>query len=313
MIACGGGGVAGAPVGSGRVARRPLALWRFRGRVEPLIGPIGLRVSGEFRWGVGRPAAGFVPAPRGIETVAADPLETCQDLLGHRFHDLSLLARALTHSSLAPTRAQSNERMEFLGDAVLGLIVCHELFQRYENLMEGALTQIKSAVVSRQTCAQIADEIGLTELVRLGKGMPDSASGDLPTSVPAAVLEAVIGAVYLDGGLEAVRPFVLRCVEPHVAAALVNEHQENYKSLLQHHAQRRWSQTPEYELLDEKGPDHSKCFEIAVSIRGRQFPSAWGQSKKEAEQNAARRALQHLGLLDVSEPADGAEPADAES
>ncbi|MFB3893875.1 MAG: ribonuclease III [Phycisphaerae bacterium] len=228
-------------------------------------------------------------------------LQRCQELIDYAFSDIDLLTLALTHSSVAATRAQSNERLEFLGDAVLGLVVCQELYEREGDLTEGQMTKIKSAVVSRQTCADVVEALGITELLFMGKGI--SRSGSVPQSVSAAVLESIIGAVYLDGGLEAASGLILRLMRPHIEECLANEHQRNYKSLLQQHAQRTWGATPEYVLLDEKGPDHSKCFEIAVVIDGRTFPSAWGMSKKEAEQDAARLALEALDLL----PAEKAE------
>ena len=230
--------------------------------------------------------------------VCVDPtsLQKCQELIGYTFKDPAILHLALTHSSVAPTRLQSNERLEFLGDAVLGLVVCDELYQQCAESMEGDMTKIKSSVVSRQTCADIAESLGVCGLVWLGKGM--SKGGGPPQSIAAAVLESLIGAIYVDGGLEAARPFILQHVKPHIDEAIANEHQRNYKSVLQQHAQRHWNATPAYQLLDEKGPDHSKCFEIAVAIKGRNFPSGWGKSKKDAEQEAARRALVELGVLE---------------
>jgi ribonuclease-3 len=222
-------------------------------------------------------------------------LEQCQEIIGYRFRDPDLLALALTHSSVAPSRLQSNERLEFLGDAILALAVCHELYHGQADLLEGDMTKIKSAVVSRQTCAQVAEELDICQLIFLGKGM--SKPGELPQSVAAAVFEAIVGAIYLDGGIEPACDFVRKHMRPHIEEALANEHQHNYKSLLQQHAQRQWGITPDYQLLDEKGPDHSKCFEIAVTINGRQFPSAWGRNKKDAEQEAAKRALEEMGIL----------------
>ena len=195
-------------------------------------------------------------------------VEQCQELIGYQFTDSDILELALTHASLAPTRLESNERLEFLGDAILGFVVCHELYECQRELLEGDLTKIKSAVVSRQTCAEIVDETSVCQLLRLGKGMPEPA-----------------------------RQFILRHVQEHIDQALKDAHQRNYKSVLQQFAQRRWGSTPSYPLLDEKGPDHSKCFEVAVSVNGQLFPSAWGRSKKEAEQEAAREALAELGLL----------------
>ena len=237
-------------------------------------------------------------------------LESCQEIIGYTFKDPELLSLALTHASVAPNRVDSNERLEFLGDAVLGLVVCQDLYEQFGDLLEGEMTKIKSSVVSRRTCAIIAEERGISELLFLGKGMPGP--DRLPQSVAAAVLESIIGAVYLDGGMSAAQRFVLECVRPFIEEAIATEHQRNYKSMLQQHSQRRWGTTPDYQLLDEKGPDHSKCFEVAVSIGGRHFTSAWGMSKKDAEQEAARRALGELGLMDAEEPDDDAdlEPED---
>lgn len=227
--------------------------------------------------------------------VPQEALQGCQEAIGYSFEDLTLLVQALTHSSVATTRAESNERLEFLGDMVLGLAVCHDLYDHSEDLMEGDMTKVKSTVVSRQTCAEVARDLGVCEYLSLGKGM--SQRGEIPLSVAAAVFESIIGAIYLDGGLEPARDFVLKYIRPYIDEALANQHQRNYKSMLQQYAQRHWSTTPEYQLLDEKGPDHSKCFEVAVTVNGKHFPSAWGMNKKQAEQEAARRALAELGLL----------------
>lgn len=228
-------------------------------------------------------------------------IERCQEILGYTFEDSSLLEKALTHSSVAACRLDSNERMEFLGDAVLGLVICERLYCSQTSAMEGQLTQIKSVVVSRQTCATVADEIGLTDAMRLGRGFAQS---DMPPSLAAGVLESVIGAVYLDGGLEPARGFVLRAMEPHIDAVLANQYSLNYKSILQQYAQREWNCTPEYELLDEKGPDHAKAFEIGVFCNGRRYPSAWGANKKQAEQLAARAALLEMGAIDPEREED---------
>ncbi|MGB2821162.1 MAG: ribonuclease III [Phycisphaerae bacterium] len=241
-------------------------------------------------------------------------IDRCQEVIGYSFQSPELLALALTHASVAMTRVESNERLEFLGDAVLGLVACQELYERFGDLLEGQMTKIKSSVVSRRTCAEIAERSGIADLLFLGKGMPTSSG--LPQSVTSAVFEAIVGAIYLDGGLEAAQKFVLANIGPFIDEAFATEHQWNYKSLLQQHSQRHWNVTPEYRLLDEKGPDHSKCFEVAVSIGERHFRSAWGMNKKEAEQEAARRALGELGLM-RDEPRDdgaarGPQPAPAE-
>ncbi len=227
-------------------------------------------------------------------------VEGCQELLQHQFADRELLRLALTHASIAPTRLQSNERLEFLGDAVLGLVICEELYANHPDLLEGEMTKIKSTVVSRRTCAEVSREIGLVGKMLLGKGIdPD----DLPQSVEAALMESIIGALYVDGGLDPARRFILEHFRDALDDAIGDRHRRNYKSILQQHVQKKLATTPTYHLLDEKGPDHSKAFEISVSFSGRHFPSAWGVNKKEAEQRAARAALEELGLVDAEEEA----------
>lgn len=229
-------------------------------------------------------------------------LEACQERIGYRFKDPALLAAAMTHSSSADTRQESNERLEFLGDAVLGLVVCHALYDRLPEAMEGELTKIKSAVVSRRACARVADALRLTETLRCGQGIENGEQ--MPPSLAACALEALIAAVYLDGGFEVARDFILRHLAGEIERAAESEHQFNFKSQLQQYAQRDLNATPSYAVLDEQGPDHSKCFEISVSIGHRHFPSAWGPSKKEAEQKAARLALVALGQLREDVPQD---------
>ena len=221
-------------------------------------------------------------------------IERIEQVLGHRFTDHDLLNRALTHASLVDSRLQSNERLEFLGDAVLGVVVCSHLYDEYDELLEGEMTKIKSTVVSRRVCAEIASALGLDELLRLGKGMSRHAA--LPGSVLAAVFESLVGALYLDGGLEVARRFILRTMRPRIEEAARSGHQHIFKSVLQQTAQQILGQTPQYVVLDEKGPDHAKCFEITVEIGARRFGSCWGPSKKQAEQDAALQALKELGF-----------------
>lgn len=212
---------------------------------------------------------------------------------GYKFRDPQLLTTAMTHSSIAGSRLRSNERLEFLGDAILGMVVCDELYRRFPSWLEGELTKVKSVVVSRKICAEIADKTGLTGLLILGNGI--AADESLPVSLRAAVFEAVIGAIHLDGGYGSAQKFILDVVDSHIEHCISAENREDFKSLLQQQSQRLVSATPRYEALDEQGPDHSKCFEVCVVIGNRRFPSAWGSSKKEAEQEAAKRALQALG------------------
>jgi ribonuclease III len=228
--------------------------------------------------------------------------------IGHTFRDPRLLEIALTHSSHGSgdngngtgsggsTRTNNNERMEFLGDSVLGLVVCHLLFERFPRMREGDMTKIKSHAVSRETCASIAEQLGLPQLLILGKGMQGKSA--LPCSLVAAALESVIGAVYLDAGFDCASRFVRPLVEPVVMQAAKSGHQHNFKSVLQQHAQQAWGATPIYRILDEQGPDHAKCFKIGVEIAGRKFESCWGATKKKAEQDAALIALRELSLVE---------------
>lgn len=236
--------------------------------------------------------------------VPEESLARAEAALGHSFADRGLLVRALIHASVAEDRTQSNERMEFLGDSVLGTIVAERVFHRYPKLLEGEMTKIKSTVVSRQTCAAIARSLGLDELLVLGKGMQVAGTaGSMPHSLAAAVLESVLAAIYLDAGYAATERFIGPLIDPYIQRAAVSGHQENFKSVLQQHSQQHDMETPVYRVLDEKGPDHAKCFKVAVEIGGRRFDASWGQSKKQAEQSAALLALTELGL--VEQTADG--------
>jgi len=234
-------------------------------------------------------------------------IEALERLIGRSFNDHGLLERSMRHASIADTRAESNERLEFLGDAVLGMVVCEHLYQTYPEMLEGDMTKIKSVAVSRKICAKIARLIGLDDHLLLGKGM--LGAQPLPSSLSAAVLESVIGAIYLDAGgpsegLEAVRTFLMPHIETIVTKAEESGHQQNFKSVLQQYAQDEFEATPTYVLLDEKGPDHAKCFEVCVQIGVNRYPSSWGQSKKQAEQTAALNALEELGLIVITEDGD---------
>lgn len=219
-------------------------------------------------------------------------LAQCQRVLGYQFKTPSLLHAALTHASSADHRLASNERLEFLGDAILGAVVCDMLYRQYPNCLEGVLTRIKSVVVSRRTCAKLSKRIGLDAFLILGKGM--GAPELTPDSVLAAVFESLIGAIYLDGGFDSVAAFLEPHVRPEIDEAADDQGDQNFKSGLQQAAQRRFGETPTYLLLDEKGPDHSKCFKVAAQIGDRRFPAAWGPNKKDAEQRAACNAICQL-------------------
>ena len=231
-----------------------------------------------------------------------DKLERCEEVLGYRFTDRELLRTCLTHSSVARTRLASNERLEFLGDAILGLVICELLFRQFPEEPEGELTRMKSALVSRHTCAAVSERLGLEEFLYLGKGL--ATHRRLPSSILAAALESLVAGVYLDGGLEAARRFITSFIEPEVEQVGDLEQGRNFKSLLQQMAQKSFGETPVYRVLDEKGPDHSKCFKIAAVIGSQAYPAAWGASKKSAEQRAACNALFDIKGYDLRYPAD---------
>lgn len=216
-------------------------------------------------------------------------LEHCQAILDYRFKDLQLLRSALTHASGADHRLGSNERLEFLGDAILGAIVCERLYLKFPDYLEGELTRIKSVVVSRRTCAKISQRLGFEEFLILGKGM--GSQDQTPSSILADVFESLVGAIYLDSGMEAAKRFIVTHIEAEIDETVDGQIGNNYKSNLQHVAQRQFGETPTYLLLDEKGPDHSKCFMIAAQIQGHRYSPAWGRNKKDAEQRAAMNAL----------------------
>jgi ribonuclease-3 len=229
-------------------------------------------------------------------------LEECQTAIGYRFQRIELLRAALTHTSGADTRADSNERMEFLGDSVLGLVCCEQLYRRFPDYQEGDLTKIKSAVVSRRTCARMSRVLNLGEYLFLGKGMNYHAV--LPANLLADVYESLVGAIYLDGGLEPAKEFILKYLNPEIDEVAEAAHAGNYKSLLQQVAQKEFNATPAYHLLDEKGPDHSKCFKLSAVLGRYHYPAAWGRTKKEAEQKAAMNALAMINGEPVPFPSD---------
>lgn len=227
-------------------------------------------------------------------TDLSEPIDTrlddCEAILDYRFRDRELLRRALTHSSIALTRLDSNERMEFLGDAVLGFAVCELLFQRFPEYPEGELTRIKSSLVSRSTCAKICRQKKIDRCLYLGKGLT-TGGAKIPPSIISASLEAVIAALYLDGGYDVAQRFIEEALSEEMTRLADEAAEDNYKSMLQQIAQRDFQQTPVYELLDEKGPDHFKCFKISAKIGEQLYHAAWGNTKKQAEQRAARNAL----------------------
>ena len=221
-----------------------------------------------------------------------DSLSQCESRIGYSFRDKEILRCALTHASGAENRLRSNERLEFLGDAILGAVVCEMLYHKFPDMLEGDLTQIKSAVVSRQTCARISKALELEDCIIVGRGIASSAG--IPSSLLSNVFESLVAAIFLDGGVDAVGDFIARNIDSEIERSASGRGENDYKSLLQQKVQRDLGITPTYKVIEEKGPDHNKHFLVAAQIDAEQFEPSWGRNKKEAEQGAASNALSAL-------------------
>jgi ribonuclease-3 len=255
-----------------------------------------------------------------IEAHVEADLAELEAALRHRFAHPEFLVRALTHRSLANERAAheqgiesgrateaesgDNERLEFLGDAVLGLAVGEALFLLHQEWQEGELTRVRAQLVSRQHMAEVAENISLGSYLRLSHG-EDKSGLRRKTTVISNTMEAVLGALFLDGGLEPVRAFVRRSVMGEAAEELARELRSgealgNYKSALQEHLQATRAGTPVYRVKSESGPDHRKRFLVEVRLKpaegepGKPLARGMGSTKKNAEQDAARRAIKQL-------------------
>lgn len=232
----------------------------------------------------------------------AAKISRCEQIIRYEFRDKSLLLGALTHASGASHRLASNERLEFLGDAVLGLVVCQWLYEEYREYNEGDLTKIKSSVVSRRSCGKVACRLGLDQCLIVGRGVTRNRS--FPRSLVSDVFESVVAAIYLDGGAELITERLKEWLGEEVRSAVDSQGAGNYKSSLQQYAQRELSSTPVYRLVRESGPDHRKSFLIAAVIGEQGFTPAWGNNKKDAEQRAAANALASLHSQPLPFPQD---------
>ena len=251
-----------------------------------------------------RPRRTHLPQPHGIsDWFSPERLDACQRAIGYHFRDVSLLENALTHSSIKSDDRPSYERMEFLGDSVIGLVIASYLYDRLPDCDEGELTKIKSLVVSTDGLADAARAVGLERFLAVGRGimMKDS----VPKSLIADVFEGVVGAVYLDRGYETVRLYVLDLLHPHIDHALSDRGARNFKSVLQQVAQRDFGETPYYDVLREGGPEHARVFEVVAVVGKRRFAVARAPTKKDAEQAAAKLALQTI-LFEKSSRKSGA-------
>lgn len=224
------------------------------------------------------------------------PLEAVEDRLGYGFRNRENLQRALTHRSAVPgdrASQESYQRHEFLGDRVLALVIADMLFQAYPRSDEGDLARRLNSLVRRETCADVAADLALGEAVRLGVGERQS-GGRRKEAILGDIAEAVIAAIYLDGGFNAVYPVVR-----HIFGPMFAEDREliafyDHKTQLQEIVQSRYKVTPTYHLLQSHGPDHAKTFEVEVRMQGQILAKANGSSKKDAEQSAARAAIESV-------------------
>jgi ribonuclease III len=248
--------------------------------------------------------------PDSLTSGGAESEGDLETALGHRFLRKDLLARALTHSSLAhelgsqerggvpePNR-EDNERLEFLGDAVIGLVAAESLYRRYPELSEGALTQLRGALVSRKHLAEVAERLDLGKHLRLGRG-EERSGGRSKSALLANAMEAIIGAVHLDAGLDEVRRVIeMLVIEPSVSTLreqlLTGRGIGDFKSVLQELLQARKQGQPEYRTTGESGPDHRKRFFVEARVAGQTLAEGAGRTRKHAEQEAARQAIARL-------------------
>ena len=224
-------------------------------------------------------------------------MDKLEEKIGYRFENRALLLTALTHSSYANERHEDGlpcyERLEFLGDSILGLVTADFLYHHEPPLPEGSMTRLRAELVCEQALHKVACELGIAPYMRLGRGEEHTGGRQRPSAL-ADMVEAIIAALYLDGGMEEARRFVLEKV---LRDAEISEthRTKDYKTELQELVQRKPNQHIVYELIGESGPDHNKTFSFRVSINGEPAGEGSGRTKKEAEQMAARRALEVMG------------------
>ncbi len=238
-----------------------------------------------------------------VENLKEDVLDALQKKMHVRFRNSALLELALTHSSYVHEHKlpieQSNERLEFLGDAVLGLCIAEILVREFPNEPEGILSKRRAALVNQKQLARLASTVELGSALRLGRG-EEKTGGREKASLLGDAFEAVIGALYLDQGLEAAQKYIERLFNPLVPESKKVETSQDYKTKLQEFYQRKFRRSPRYTVIRETGPDHSKTFEVRIEFAGRVLGNGKGRSKREAEQDAAKNAVQKIGSLDVA-------------
>ena len=233
---------------------------------------------------------------RARQTAPAPDWKGLEKNIGYTFHDIGLLKNALTHSSYANESKKSsgsNERLEFLGDSVLGFVVADYLFRNCPHLPEGDLTKTRAALVCEKACCGFSRQLEVGKYLLLSHGEQNS-GGNARPSILADAFEAIIAAIYLDGGMEEARTFILRFVKPMIQTARPKPFKD-YKTMLQEIIQKNPEESLEYVLTGESGPDHDKHFSVEVHLNSNVIGKGGGRSKKEAEQQAAREALELMG------------------
>jgi ribonuclease III len=227
--------------------------------------------------------------------------------LGVSFRDLSLLQRAITHrSAAAEDHELSNERLEFLGDSILGLVICDILYKEYPDHNEGELAKFKAYIVSENSLADAAFLLGLEEFIVMSNGEATS-GGRRRRSILSDALEAIIGAIYLDKGITSARKFIRKVMGKTVANAVVDQHRGDFKSSLQERTQAICRTAPIYRVVHETGRDHDKTFSVEATLQDRVIGAGVGKTKKQAEQAAAENALHFLTLQ--GQTGDNTQPA----
>lgn len=224
-----------------------------------------------------------------------------QGRISYSFKDINILNRALTHSSYANEiknkRMKNNERLEFLGDAVLSVTVSDYIFNKYPDYPEGELTKLRATVVCEPVLASLSRKLNVGKYLLLGKG-EEATGGRERESILADAFEAIIASIYIDGGLENAKQFILSNISLYIKEAVMGKLFLDYKTQLQETLQKSNKGKIQYNVVKEKGPDHNKTFYIEVSVDNKVLGDGMGKSKKEAEQNAAKKALNRIGVID---------------
>ena len=228
------------------------------------------------------------------DIVLESKIKLLENTLGYCYRDKNFLTLAITHSSFAnelkSNKLSSNERIEFLGDAVLNIAISEYIYINYKHLSEGEMTKARASIVCEGSLANCANAMNLSEYLLLGKG-EEVSGGRTRVSILSDAFEAIIGSIYLDGGFETAKKFIYKMMTEIIATAIKGDSFVDYKTKLQELAQKKAFNKIQYEIIEEKGPDHDKLFEIQVIIGDVVMGNGTGKSKKEAEQNAAKVAI----------------------